>query len=161
MPLKHLAPLSCSTVLAGIASTVLLACLLGGCPLSGVTSHGQPVTDPALVAAARALHAIEGTDVAIGGWLIDRHRAACGPPPPTETCVRATSALKQHATVYGPRLLEALQAGKLVLQRATRHPASVTHEELTRVLQTAQGTLVHVSTWAQGEGWHPSTPGDK
>ena len=140
--------------------SLFLLLTLAACTAPEVQVHGVAVADETLVKAVIALHAIETADVALGAWLIQRHRDACrGLSDAAKlvelACVRATTNLRAHATEYAPRLLKAVQAARDVLTTLATRPSTATPARLHDAVAQAQTALTVVSAWGQSVGWVP------
>jgi len=138
---------------------VLCCVFLASCAKDTVvTVGGTSMTSEAFVTATRTVHQGEVVSVAIGDFLIQRHKEACGGLSPDEkltmpSCVTATTHLKTYATEYAPAILIALTTARDTLRLVATSPTHVTQETINKALAVLASAVSKAAGWATQYGW--------
>ncbi len=146
---------------SGASVWILILCLslLVSCAKDTVvTVGGTPVTNEAFVTATRSVHQGEVASVAIGDFLIQRHKESCGSLNADEkltvaACVTATTHLKAYATQYAPAILIALTTARDTLRLVATNPGQVTQDTINNTLAVLASAVSKAAGWAAQHGY--------
>ena len=142
-----------------IGGVVIFAlCWLLGCATTEILTPQQRIDTPAFATLANAIHTVEVSNVALGGFLMVGQQVACGYLAPDAQlsnglCARATALLKTYTVQYGPKVHAALSLAKKELALAASFPRETNLERLQTAIQMLQEVFKTAASWAQSQGW--------
>ena len=143
-------------VVGGIATFLLLWLL--GCATTDILTPQQRIDTPAFATLANAIHTIEVSNVALGGFLMVGQQVACGYLAPdvqlsNGLCARATALLKIYTVQYAPKIHAAISLAKKELALAASFPQATNLERLQTAITMLQEVFKTASSWGQSQGW--------
>lgn len=143
-------------VIGGIATFLLLWLL--GCATTDILTPQQRLDNPAFATLANAIHTVEVSNVALGGFLMVGQHVACSYLAPdvqlsNGLCARATAVLKVYTVQYAPKINAALGLAKKELALAASFPRETNLERLQTAIQMLEEVFKAAAEWGQGQGW--------
>ena len=143
-------------VVGGIATFLLLWLL--GCATTDILTPQQRLDNPTFATMANAVHTIEVSNVALGGFLMIGQQVACGSLAPdvqlsNGLCARATALLKIYTVQYSPKIHAALSLAKKELALAASFPQATNLERLQAAIRMLEEVFKAAASWGMQYGW--------
>ena len=146
-----------TTIIAAIAMVWLF--WLSGCATTSILTPQQRLDNPTFATMANAIHTVEVSNVALGGFLMVGQQVACNHLAPdvqlsNGLCARAMAVLKIYTVQYVPKIHAALGLAKKELTLAASFPRETNLERLQTAITMLQEVFKAASSWGQSQGWN-------
>ena len=137
---------------------IFALCWLWGCATTDILTPQQRLDNPTFATLANAVHTVEVSNVALGGFLMVGQQVACGYLAPdvqlsNGLCARATAVLKIYTVQYAPKINAALGLAKKELALAASFPQATSLERLQTALTMLQEVFKAAAEWGMQYGW--------
>lgn len=138
---------------------IFVLCWLSGCATTDILTPQQRLDSPTFATMANAIHTVEVSNVALGGFLMVGQQVACGYLAPDAQlsnglCARATALLKIYTVQYSPKIHAALALAKKELALAASFPRETNLERLQTAITMLQEVFKTAAQWGMQQGWN-------